>query len=161
MATPSARRSSSSSKRSPKPIRSSRTTCSPRCATRSSTACGTKSRPEESLKKHKRCRTVRPISGPAMRQSFIYSVSPSAKLRTRPQSNGTYVTWSEMQPASCRFIPFPRPCAQAPRRPPPRRYSRPAQCAQAAPPCPCRPLRRRGSPATAAQPAPGRWALYT
>ena len=34
---------------------------------------------------------------------ILYSVSPSAKLWTRPQSNGTYVTWSEMQPASCRF----------------------------------------------------------
>lgn len=33
-----------------------------------------------------------------------YSVSPSAKLRARPQGNGTYITWSVMQPASCRFI---------------------------------------------------------
>lgn len=34
---------------------------------------------------------------------LLYSESPSAKLRTRPQSNGTCITWSVMQPASCRF----------------------------------------------------------
>ena len=33
---------------------------------------------------------------------FYYTESPSAKLQPRPQSNGAYITWSEMQPASCR-----------------------------------------------------------
>ena len=35
----------------------------------------------------------------------FYSISPSAKPRTRPQGSRTCITWSEMQPASCRFIP--------------------------------------------------------
>ena len=44
------------------------------------------------------------IYGGAKRAGMgVYSVSPSAKLRTRPQSNRTYITWSVMQPASCRF----------------------------------------------------------
>ena len=34
---------------------------------------------------------------------MLYSESPSAKLRSFPQSSGTFITWSEMQPASCRF----------------------------------------------------------
>ena len=34
---------------------------------------------------------------------LYYSKSPFTKLRPRPQSNRTYITWSVMQPASCRF----------------------------------------------------------
>ena len=33
----------------------------------------------------------------------LYSESPFAKLRPRPQSGRTCITWSEMPPASCRF----------------------------------------------------------
>ena len=40
------------------------------------------------------------------REQAFFSESPSQKLRTRPQSNGTCITRSEMQPASCRFTRY-------------------------------------------------------
>ena len=49
-------------------------------------------------------RDLRHLVGDATGIMPVYYKSPSAKLRTRSQSNGTYVTWSVMQPASCRFL---------------------------------------------------------